>query len=202
MLNSKKNNINKIIFIVVIIASLFGLLINLGNFLIVKDDLRKADAVVVFSGDNGPRTEKGVELLKEGLADYLIFSGGKVYDDVTMAELMKAHAIKLGVSEDRILLDSKASTTHENALFTKDIIEENNFKSVILVTSDYHSRRSKLAMEKALEDTIIDNEKVDVQVAYSKEEKFTTKWWTSGNTILIMISEYLKLAGYFVKGYI
>ena len=202
MLNSKKNNINKIIFIVVIIALLFVLLINLGNFLIVKDDLRKADAVVVFSGDNGPRTEKGVELLKEGLADYLIFSGGKVYDDVTMAELMKAHAIKLGVSEDRILLDSKASTTHENALFTKDIIEENNFKSVILVTSDYHSRRSKLAMEKALEDTIIDNEKVDVQVAYSKEEKFTTKWWTSGNTILIMISEYLKLAGYFVKGYI
>ena len=33
---------------------------NLGNFLVVSDDLKKADAIVVFSGDNGFRTEVGV----------------------------------------------------------------------------------------------------------------------------------------------
>ena len=119
-----------------------------------------------------------------------------------MAELMKNHAMKLGVDEDKILLDSKASTTHENALFTKDIVEEHKFKSIIVVTSEFHSRRSKAAMEKALENTLIDGEKVDVKVTYSKEEKFNPKWWTSGNSVLILISEYLKLAGYWVKGYI
>ena len=175
---------------------------NLGNFLIVNDDLHKADVIAVFSGDNGPRTEKGVELLKEGLGDYLILSGGVVYDDVTMAELMKKHALRLGVPEDKILLDDKASTTNENAEFTKEIIEENNFKSVIVVTSEYHSRRSKLAMEKVLEDTLIDGKPVEVMVAHSTEEKFTSKWWTSGNSVLIVISEYLKLMGYWVKGYI
>ena len=199
-MSKKKKIIISIIAITIILISIIGA--NLGKFLVQSDKLEKADAIAVFSGDNGPRTEKGVELLKEGYADYLILSGGKVYDDVTMAELMKNHAIKLGVDESKILIDDESSTTNENADFTADIIEENNFKSVIVVTSDYHTRRSKLAMEKALEDTLIDGEKVFVSVTPSKEEKFTTKWWTSGNSVIMVISEYLKLAGYWVKGYI
>ena len=191
-----------LVIISVILIALIAIGSNLGNFLVQSDKLERADAVVVFSGDNGTRTEKAVELLIEGYADHLVLSGGKVYDDVTMAELMKNHAIKLGVYEDKILIDDKAATTHENAEFTKEIIEENNFKSVIVVTSDYHTRRSILAMEKSLENTLIDGEKVEVRVTPSKEEKFTAKWWTSGNSVLMVISEYLKLMGYWVKGYI
>ena len=168
------NKLNKrirvvILIFVLVIFVLIGL--NLGKFLVESDELEKSDVIVVFSGDNGPRTERAVELLKEGYADYLILSGGKVYDDVTMAELMKNHAIKLGVDENKILIDNEASTTNENAEFTTDIIEENNFKSVIVVTSDYHTRRSKLAMEKSLENTLIDGEKVKVSVIPSKEKK-------------------------------
>lgn len=196
----KKRKIIILLIATVVLMSVIGA--NLGKFLVQSDKLEKADAIAVFSGDNGPRTERAVELLKEGYADYLILSGGKVYDDVTMAELMKNHAIKLGVDEDKILIDDEASTTNENADFTAEIIEEHNFKSVIVVTSDYHTRRSKLAMEKALENILIDGEKVFVSVTPSKEEKFTTKWWTSGNSVLMVISEYLKLAGYWVKGYI
>lgn len=199
-MNFYKNK--KLIIIAIIILIIIGIGANLGSFLIINDELYKADAIVVFSGDNGPRTEKGVELLKEGLGEYLILSGGIVYDDVTMAELMKNHAMKLGVPEEKILIDDKALTTHENAEFTKKIIEENNFKSVIVLTSEYHSRRSKLAMKKVLENTLVDGEKIEVMVAHSTEKKFTTKWWTSGNSILILISEYLKLMGYWLKGYI
>ncbi|WP_195515214.1 YdcF family protein [Paraclostridium bifermentans] len=193
----------KIIILIIVIAVLMVIIgLNLGRFLVESDKLEKADAIAVFSGDSGPRTERAVELLKDGYADYLILSGGKVYDDVTMVELMKNHAIKLGIDESKILIDDEASTTNENAEFTADIIEENNFRSVIVVTSDYHTRRSKLAMKKALENTLIDGEKVEVTVTPSKEEKFTTKWWTSGNSVLMVISEYLKLMGYWVKGYI
>lgn len=167
----------KIIILIIVIAVLMVIIgLNLGRFLVESDKLEKADVIAVFSGDSGARTERAVELLKEGYADYLILSGGKVYDDVTMAELMKNHAIKLGVDESKILIDDEASTTNENAEFTADIIEENNFRSVIVVTSDYHTRRSKLAMKKALENTLIDGEKVEVTVTPSKEEKFTTKW--------------------------
>lgn len=197
---SRKNKLISIVTLFLIVAIIIG--VNLGKFLVVNDDLTKADSIVVFSGDNGQRTVKGIELLEQGLGDYLILSGGKVYDDVTMAELMKDHAIKLGVVPEKIILDKEANSTYENALFTKEIIEENNFKSIILVTSEFHSRRSKAAMEKALEDTVIDGEKVKIMVTSSKEEKFNTKWWTSGNSVLILIGEYLRLIGYYVKGYI
>ena len=197
---SKKKKIIILIIITVVLMVIIGL--NLGKFLVESDKLEKVDAIAVFSGDSGARTERAVELLKDGYADYLILSGGKVYDNVTMAELMKKHAIKLGVDESKILIDNEASTTNENAEFTTSIIEENNFRSVIVVTSDYHTRRSKLAMEKALENTLIDGEEVMVRVTPSKEKKFTTKWWTSGDSVLMIISEYLKLIGYWVKGYI
>ena len=161
----------KIIILIIVIAVLMVIIgLNLGRFLVESDKLEKADAIAVFSGDSGPRTERAVELLKDGYADYLILSGGKVYDDVTMVELMKNHAIKLGIDESKILIDDEASTTNENAEFTADIIEENNFRSVIVVTSDYHTRRSKLAMKKALENTLIDGEKVEVTVTPSKEK--------------------------------
>ena len=184
---------------IVLIGTIFCFF-NLGNFLVVSDDLKKSDALVVFSGDNGFRTEVGVELLKKGYGDYLILSGGKVYDEVTMAQLMKEHAIKLGADEDSIILENKSETTSDNAKFTKKIIEENNFESIILVTSDYHTRRAKATMEKALEDVIINGKKVKVIVRPSAEDKFTTKRWTNGNSILLIISEYLKHAGYFAKG--
>ena len=81
---------------------------------------------------------------------------------------MKNHVIKLGVDGDKILLDNKASTIHENALFTKDIVEDHKFKSIIVVISEFHSRRYKAAIEKAFENTLIDDKKVDVKVTYSQ----------------------------------
>ena len=165
---NKKRKVIIVTIVIMVLMVIIGL--NLGKFLVESDKLEKADAIAVFSGDSGARTERAVELLKDGYADYLILSGGKVYDDVTMAELMKKHAIKLGVDESKILIDNEASTTNENAEFTKDIIEENNFKSVIVVTSDYHTRRSKLAMEKSLENTLIDGEKVSVTVIHLKKK--------------------------------
>lgn len=62
------NKLNKrirvvILIFVLVIFVLIGL--NLGKFLVESDELEKSDVIVVFSGDNGPRTERAVELLKE-----------------------------------------------------------------------------------------------------------------------------------------
>ena len=200
MNNTKKNILLIIVSIILIIIILIG--INLGSFLVVSDNVQKADAIVVFSGDSGQRTERAVKLLEDGYGEYLILSGGKVYDETTMAELMKEHAIRIGVNEEKILVENKASTTHENSEFTKYIIEKNKFTSVIVVTSDYHTRRSKAAMEKSLENILIDGDEIQVISIPAKDDKFTTKWWTSGNSVLIVISEYLNLMGYWVKAYI
>lgn len=51
---------------------------------------------------------------------------------------MEDYDVRLGVSEDKILLDYEVSINYENTLLIKDIVEENNFKSVIVVTYEYY----------------------------------------------------------------
>ena len=45
-------------------------------------------------------------------------------------------------SKNAILLEDKSRTTEEDARFTKEIINRHGYKSCILVTSPYHSRRA------------------------------------------------------------
>lgn len=56
------NKKRTIVFTVLSVGFILGIVVflNLGKFLIVNDNLEKADAIVVFSGDNGPRTEEAV----------------------------------------------------------------------------------------------------------------------------------------------
>ena len=61
-------NLNKKLKLLILIIVLIGVIIiglNLGSFLVESDELKKADAIVVFSGDSGARTERAIELLKE-----------------------------------------------------------------------------------------------------------------------------------------
>ena len=173
---------------------IFVVLGSLGRVLIVNEPLKKVDVIIVYSGDSGERTIKGVELLKDGYADYIIFSGGAVYDDVRMADLMSDHAIKLGVASEKIIKDREASTTYENALFVKEILLERQFNSAILVTSNYHSRRSQLTTKKVLKDTYIE------LVTVSSNDEFNKNWWKDGRSVLICINEYAKILGYYFKG--
>ncbi|WP_173918694.1 YdcF family protein [Halobacillus sp. Marseille-Q1614] len=46
-----------------------------------------------------------------------------------------------------ILEEPKARSTYENALLSKDIVKDNAFNSAIIVTSNYHSLRSKFTFE-------------------------------------------------------
>ncbi|MGL5621699.1 YdcF family protein [Cetobacterium sp.] len=177
-----------------ILVLAFLIMGSLGRVLVVNEPLKKVDVIVVYSGDSGERTVKGVELLKAGYADYIIFSGGALYDDVRMADLMTDHALKLDVEIEKIIKEREASTTHENALFVKDILLERQFKSAILVTSNYHSRRSQLTTKKVLKGSDIE------LVTVSSNDEFNKNWWKDGRSVLICINEYAKILGYYFKG--
>lgn len=178
----------------VIVILIFFILKNMGEYLILDEKPQKVDMIVVYSGDSGERTVKGVELLKEGYADKILFSGGALYDDVRMADLMSEHAIKLGVAPDKIVKEREADTTYENALFSRKILEDLKVKSIILVTSNYHSRRSQLTTKKVFEGSGISI------ITVASGDEFTKYWWKDGRSFLIMINEYAKIIGYYFEG--
>ena len=188
----KKLNIIKISTIIIIVAILTFLFLNAGNFLVTYDKPKNADVIVVLSGDKGTRAQYAVTLYKQGYANKIILSGGIVYNKTTMAQLMAEQAVELGVPSKNIILEDKADSTFDNAIFTRDILLKNDFRSAIIVTSDYHTRRSKMIFN-----NVFKGSNIKLTYCASVGEYFDKeKWWVSNKSAMIVINEYIKFIGY------
>lgn len=88
------------------------------------------------------RTLHGVFLLKNGVADKILFTGGWGKHPPAEAKVMKALAIDKDISENRILIDKKSTTTFESAENCAEIIRRNQWSRVIVVSDRYHLPRT------------------------------------------------------------
>ncbi len=124
----------------------------------IDEDPIQADAILVLgcaaNQDGSPspllrsRVEKGVELWHRGYANRLIFTGAAVANSSVEAEVMANLALSLGVPNDKIVKDTKARSTVENALQTAEILTALNFKKALVVTSPFHTRRARYLFSK------------------------------------------------------
>jgi len=190
-----KTKRKKINLILVLLAFLFFASIGkfAGQFLVINEQPQKADVIVILAGDRGYRTERGAELFQAGYAPYIIVSGGPIYNNITAADLMMNHAVELGIPAEAIIKESYADSTYQNAVYTKEIMEQRGFKSVIIVSSDFHMRRVKMVFERVFKDT-------DIELIYcaAKDPTFDPDhWWSSNKSIMNTFNEYVKLIGYF-----
>lgn len=129
--------------IVIGLAAFIMLLVIINAYLVPRDSLQSVDAVVAVSGgDTQERAQAAVALYLDGWADTIIFSGAAADpDSPSNAEIMQRYAVASGVPESDIILEEFAFDTAQNAEKTQGIIEENEYRSIILVTSGYHQRR-------------------------------------------------------------
>jgi uncharacterized SAM-binding protein YcdF (DUF218 family) len=116
--------------------------------LVVEDTVAVADAIVVIGGDHKPeRLKKAVALYEAGFAPIVIISAGvKVLEGgklMAEADVMYQQALALGLPPEVIILERQSQSTVENAIYTRQICNQNHYNSVLLVTSAYHSRRAK-----------------------------------------------------------
>ncbi len=119
-----------------------------GRFLIVEEEAVHAEAIVVIGGDHKPqRLQQAAKLYEIGLAPIVIISAGTMVlegtESLPEAEVMRRQAIALGVPDDVLIIENRSYSTYENARFTKQLLENRGIKSIILVTSAYHSRRAR-----------------------------------------------------------
>lgn len=109
-----------------------------------------SEAIVVLTGDQR-RIPKAIELLRNRGSSVLIISGTGKGTTLTDLVNVQGDAI-LHVPEvwGKIILESKSSSTVENAIETGKILSERKISRVILTTSDYHLWRSQLIFKKYL----------------------------------------------------
>ena len=149
-----------------------------------------ADTIVVVSGgDTNARTDAGIALYQHGWADNLIFSGA-AQDKAgpSNAAVMRSRAIANGVPAAAIHVEEEASSTQENAEKTRAIFSINRYKTVILVTSGYHQRRSAIEFGRLTGDLQIMNYPVLQDQDWSFWWWLTPRgWWLAGGELVKIV---------------
>jgi len=167
-----------------------------GRYIYEKDDLKPADVIVVLAGEEEERVEYGVKLFKEGWArkNRIIMTGGPVVGRHTCAGLMKEQAEDLGVPGKFILLADRSRSTEEDAKYTGEILKKNGYKSLILVTSPYHSKRASVIFRKMLP---------DVRTISAPSEKSWLNfydWWKRTRDRDMVLNEWSKFIRLWIFG--
>ena len=106
----------------------------------------RTDGVVVLTGGPG-RMQRGLASLAEGQAQRMLVSG--VDRRVTTADLARTYAIPPGLLR-KIDLGRSAVDTRSNAQETARWIAAHQYRSIRLVTTDWHMRRARFELAHVL----------------------------------------------------
>lgn len=101
--------------------------------------------------DSADRLIDAVRLYRKGIVKKILFSGGSgelFHQEMKESTVAKRIMLDLGVSEQDILIESESRNTYENALYSKKILESEKAKSVLLITSAFHMKRSYAIFKK------------------------------------------------------
>jgi uncharacterized SAM-binding protein YcdF (DUF218 family) len=83
-------------------------------------------------------------------------------------------------------LDRSAVNTRSNAAETRRWVKDRGFKSLIVVTSNYHMPRAIVELSHAMPDIAL------IPFAVVGDKWRDEPWWTSGATFRLLLSEYAK----------
>ena len=155
------------------------------KFLCMDSGRVSADVIVLLGGGSHERPERAAELFKAQAASRIIISGEG--DD----EINRHLLIQAGVPAGAIQFEGKSRTTRENAEFTIKLLRAEKVRSVIIVTSWYHSRRALKCFEHFAPEIKF----------YSRPSyfAFAREDWTRLGISKRMRLEFLKLPGYWIR---
>ena len=199
----KLRRILAITFLLLIAVGVYAFL-HVGTFLAKEDPLTKGDAIFVLAGTQMTRPLEGADLYLEGYAPRLVLSrevlepafaivdrrGAKME---TVVERARDVLIRLGVPATAILLpDRLHDNTAAEAITLRGLAQANHWRTVIVVTSKFHLRRARFAMDRELSGT-----GVKVIMRGSRYDNARPqRWWRQRGDIRDIMSEVPKFTAY------
>lgn len=177
----------------------------LAERLVIEKPLERADVILVLAGSSAylERTNRAAEIYKQGIAPVTILTddgenGGwsrTEQRNPPFVELARKNLINQGVPIENIeVIKPNGSGTIYEAQIFRETARQMNWKSVLLVTSPYHTRRTLWTFERELK-----NEAVEIGIASNGEPKpLPNYWWLSPRGWNSVAGEYVKSFYYWV----
>ncbi len=176
--------------------------------LVIHHEAESADMLMVLMGPIPDRVLQAADLYHREVAAKIVFCNDQqpgapqlaargIYLDNT-SDIAKKTLSQLGVPKENIqILDCLCASTQEEAMALREfLIEHPEIKSVVVVTSSYHSKRTHRIFRKA-----IPGSGLDVEI-YISENPYTSfrqlKWWRDRPSARMVVLEYLKLLNFYL----
>jgi uncharacterized SAM-binding protein YcdF (DUF218 family) len=144
---------------------------------------RTADGIVVLTGGSS-RVSDAMELLADGYGKRLLISG--VHPTSAASDISRSVTDNQSLMNCCVDLDRSAVNTRSNAAETRRWARERGFKSLIVVTSNYHMPRAIVELSHAMPDITL------IPYAVVGDKWRDEPWWTNGATMRLLLSEYVK----------
>jgi uncharacterized SAM-binding protein YcdF (DUF218 family) len=176
----------------------------MGHFLILEQTPQKADLIIVLNGRDTERSLAAVDLYNQGYSKLIVMARiskqpgsdefwrrvGNNFD----GKIFFQRAIEaMGVPKSSFkLIGNGVASTYDEALATREFLNKNAYKSILLVTSKWHSKRAYLIFRSALK-----NDGIKIVIQPSKYDDFRPDgWWRNRNDAKLVFDEYARLIYY------
>ncbi len=154
---------------------------------IVDEPAAHADAIIVLGDDNfyADRATHAAELYRQGVASAVVASGRRLRPNAGVSELVEHDLVERGVPKDKIVkFDHDADSTRGEAEALAKLTRDRHWKWVVLVTSNFHTRRVRYVFTRVFPATI------SVSVASARDGDFDPeRWWEKRKSIKLFIHE-------------
>ena len=156
----------------------------------VQEPLVRSDAIVILLGNSYDRSSKAAELYRQGLAPIILMGPAPISE----LENQRLVLMQGGVPADAILIlpGDLVKNTHDEAIRVRDYVRCHPVQRIIVVTTAYHTSRTRWTFRKVLSGL-----DADVRMAASQDRRFTeSDWYTREDGIKQYMSEALKAVYY------
>ncbi len=119
-----------------------------------RDETRRADVIIVlgaavWAGEKPglslkARTQRAIDLYRDGYASWLILTGGLGDYPPEEAEVMRRLAVEAGIPSGTLLLEKESHSTWESLVGASEIMQGRAWATAIIVSDPYHMRRALL----------------------------------------------------------
>ena len=175
-----------------------------GRYLDVNEPLERADAIFVLAGARAERWLEAVDLHRERWAPRIVLSPGR---SETAERRLREMGIRFPSDAERardamtqlevplnalVILPQEVDNTAQEAAAIRAVFQREGWRTLIVVTSVYHSRRVQLAFRREFRDT-----RGCVIVRTTRYDSATPRrWWAARRDIRYVASELQKLVLY------